>query len=405
MPTTVRDAVFDVLRNHGVDRIFANPGSTEVDLLTDLPADLEFVLALHEDRCSASPPVTPSRPTGPRSRCCTPPPATATPSAAWPPRRPTAPGGAARRSAGPAGTWRPRRSWPATSTASPVTTRSAWTQPSRPGDVPGAVARALHAATVRRGPAVIIIPMSDWSSPPTRSAHLARRLVVGTAAGPDAVAVLATALRDAERPAWSSARSPTANTWAAVAELAAALDAPVWQAAYSYRMGFDQTSPLFAGRLPPARAGCARALGAHGVVLVLGGHAFRQTSTTRATWSPRAPGPGRHRRRRRGVRQRRAGRHRPGGRGRRQPGRDLPRRRAARAAPRASSAHRRARCRDRPRARVPGARRGPARGSTYFEESPSTPRRLLARLPVRRRSASSPPGWAASASPYPARSA
>ncbi|MER6901959.1 thiamine pyrophosphate-binding protein, partial [Amycolatopsis sp. NPDC000740] len=45
---TVRDAAFDVLRRFGATTLFANPGSTEIALLTDLPDDLEFVLALHE---------------------------------------------------------------------------------------------------------------------------------------------------------------------------------------------------------------------------------------------------------------------------------------------------------------------------------------------------------------------
>src|SRR5690348_8520392 len=45
---TVRDAVFDVLAQYGVSRMFANPGSTEVDFLTDLTPDVDFVLALHE---------------------------------------------------------------------------------------------------------------------------------------------------------------------------------------------------------------------------------------------------------------------------------------------------------------------------------------------------------------------
>lgn len=45
---TVRDASFDVLRLHGLTTVFANPGSTEVSLLADLPEDLDFVLALHE---------------------------------------------------------------------------------------------------------------------------------------------------------------------------------------------------------------------------------------------------------------------------------------------------------------------------------------------------------------------
>ena len=45
---TVREATFDVLRRHGMTTIFANPGSTEIAFLTDLPDDLDFVLALHE---------------------------------------------------------------------------------------------------------------------------------------------------------------------------------------------------------------------------------------------------------------------------------------------------------------------------------------------------------------------
>src|SRR5262245_43268205 len=45
---TVREATFDVFRRRGLTTIFANPGSTEVPFLTDLPGDLRFVLALHE---------------------------------------------------------------------------------------------------------------------------------------------------------------------------------------------------------------------------------------------------------------------------------------------------------------------------------------------------------------------
>jgi hypothetical protein len=45
---TVRDATFDVLRRLQLTTIFSNPGSTEVPLLAGLPADLTFVLALHE---------------------------------------------------------------------------------------------------------------------------------------------------------------------------------------------------------------------------------------------------------------------------------------------------------------------------------------------------------------------
>ena len=44
MTDTVRDATFDVLRRHGLTTIFANPGSTEVALLTDLPDVMSALL-------------------------------------------------------------------------------------------------------------------------------------------------------------------------------------------------------------------------------------------------------------------------------------------------------------------------------------------------------------------------
>ena len=48
MGLNVRDATFDVFRRRELTTLFSNPGSTEVPFLTGLPADLEFVLGLHE---------------------------------------------------------------------------------------------------------------------------------------------------------------------------------------------------------------------------------------------------------------------------------------------------------------------------------------------------------------------
>src|SRR6188508_2150941 len=45
---TVRDAAIETFRARGLTRMFANPGSTEVPFLIDLPPDFEFVLGLHE---------------------------------------------------------------------------------------------------------------------------------------------------------------------------------------------------------------------------------------------------------------------------------------------------------------------------------------------------------------------
>ncbi len=45
---TVRAATVDLLRERGMTTIFGNPGSTELGLLRDFPADFRYVLALHE---------------------------------------------------------------------------------------------------------------------------------------------------------------------------------------------------------------------------------------------------------------------------------------------------------------------------------------------------------------------
>src|SRR4051794_7083084 len=46
--TTVRLAVLDFLRRHGLTTIFGNPGSTELPLLREFPSDFRYVLGLQE---------------------------------------------------------------------------------------------------------------------------------------------------------------------------------------------------------------------------------------------------------------------------------------------------------------------------------------------------------------------
>src|SRR5882724_4747684 len=47
MPT-VREATFDLFRAHGMTTMFGNPGSTELPMLADFPADFRYVLGLQE---------------------------------------------------------------------------------------------------------------------------------------------------------------------------------------------------------------------------------------------------------------------------------------------------------------------------------------------------------------------
>ena len=45
---TVKEATYDLLRAHGIDTIFGNPGSTELPMLADFPEDFRYVLGLQE---------------------------------------------------------------------------------------------------------------------------------------------------------------------------------------------------------------------------------------------------------------------------------------------------------------------------------------------------------------------
>jgi benzoylformate decarboxylase len=44
----VRDAFYEILRTHGISTIFGNPGSNELPLLQNFPADFRYILALQE---------------------------------------------------------------------------------------------------------------------------------------------------------------------------------------------------------------------------------------------------------------------------------------------------------------------------------------------------------------------
>ena len=45
---TVKHATFDLLRAFGINKVFGNPGSTELPFLSDWPDDIDYVLALQE---------------------------------------------------------------------------------------------------------------------------------------------------------------------------------------------------------------------------------------------------------------------------------------------------------------------------------------------------------------------
>ncbi|MFF4750201.1 thiamine pyrophosphate-dependent enzyme [Streptomyces sp. NPDC002514] len=277
-PRTVRDAAFDELRRHGLTTLFSNPGSTEVSLLADLPADLEFVLALHEGSVVGAatgwalarerPALVLLHTTAGLGNAVG---ALATARVNRAPlvvlvgqqdRRHLAQEPfLAGRLAGLAGDY-------------PVSVES----PVRAQDVPGAIGRAAHAAHEGRGPALVLVPMDDWAEPaddlPVPAAAVLRR---AAGADPSSVAEVAGLLSEASAPVLVvGAGADDARTWGALTALAERLGCPVWQEPFGARAGFPQDHPQFAGHLPADRPRLRDVLAPHDLVLCVGAPFLRQ---------------------------------------------------------------------------------------------------------------------------------
>src|SRR3954451_20696473 len=202
---TVREAVFDLLREQGMTTIFGNPGSTELPMLQDFPDDFRYVLGLQEivavgmadGFAQAS-----GRPAHVNLH--------------------TAPGvgngmGAifnARANKAPLLVTAGQQSRSLMTLQANLTNVDAarmphplvkWSyEPPRAEDVPHALARAIHTVSLPpRGPVFVSIPMDDWDAETDADAvkHHTTRSVGGRAgADPDAVSELAARLVAAKNP-------------------------------------------------------------------------------------------------------------------------------------------------------------------------------------------------------------
>jgi benzoylformate decarboxylase len=276
---TVRDATFTVLRECGMDRIFANPGSTEIAFLADLPDDLEFILGLHEG-------TVVGLATGH---------AIATGRPAFVNLHTTAGLGNA---VGALATARVNRA-PLVVVIGQQDRRHlaqdpflagrldglagsypVWThQPVQSHDVPGAIRRAWHESIEHRGPALVVVPMDDWSAEFTPDLGVSAPPVVRRAGQETGTAVtdVVSLLNQATAPVLvAGAGADDRASWDALVNVAERLGAPVWQESFGARAGFPQDHPHFAGHLPGNRSLLRELLAGHDVALVVGTCAFRQ---------------------------------------------------------------------------------------------------------------------------------
>lgn len=277
--TTVRESTFDVLRQLSLTRIFSNPGSTEVSLLTNLPDDLEFVLGLHEGSVIGM--------------------ATGHALAADKPAlailHTTAGLGNA---VGALATARVNKA-PLVVIVGQQDRRHlalepflaghldtlagdypVWVnQPVLPQDVPGAVARAYYEAVHGAGPAIVIVPMDDWLVEMDTSIEQAspNAVVRSTDVCTQDMARVAHYVSESEKPLLVvGAGLDSRAGWDAGVALAERLGCDVKQESFGSRAGFPQDHPQFRGHLPAGRSRLRDALEGYDLVLVIGGPVFRQ---------------------------------------------------------------------------------------------------------------------------------
>nr|WP_245965534.1 benzoylformate decarboxylase [Pseudorhodoferax soli] len=272
---TVRHAVLQLLRDFGIDTIFGNPGSTELPLFLDFPADFRYVLGLQES-------VVVGMADGY---------AQATGNAAFVNLHSAAGVGHAmgniftahkNRTPMVITAGQQARSilpfepflFSAQATELPKPYVKWSVEPARAEDVPLAIARAYYVAMQEpKGPVLVSIPADDWARP--AEPVLARTVSQVARPDPALLARIGEQLEASRRPALVvGAATDRAGAWDATVALAERHLARVWIAPMSGRAGFPEDHPLFAGFLPAMREQIVQKLAGHDFVVALGAAAF-----------------------------------------------------------------------------------------------------------------------------------
>jgi len=272
-----------MLRERGMTTMFGNPGSTELPMLSEFPADFTYVLGLQEAVAVGMADgyaQALGRPTLVNLH--------------------TAPGlgngmGAifnAQANKAPLVVTAGQQHRSLMTLQANLTNRDAvrmphplvkWSyEPPRAEDVPHALARATHLAGLApRGPAFVSIPMDDWNielADVEAARHQTTRQVSGAALpGGEVLRGLAARLGAASNPAFVAGPDIDASGgWDAAVRLAERQRLPVYAtpAPGGGRIGFPESHPLFQGILPPAVWPVGDALAAHDLVLVAGSSVF-----------------------------------------------------------------------------------------------------------------------------------
>ena len=272
---SVRDATFALLRDFGLTTVFGNPGSTELPMFVDFPADFRYVLGLQESvvvgmadgyaqatRNAAFVNLHSAVGVGHAMGAIF---------TAYKNRTPMViTAGQQSRSILPFDPF--LASARATELPRPYVKWAV--EPARAEDVPLAIARAYYLAMMPpRGPVLVSVPADDWAMPTEPVAP--RRVAAALRPDPVLLAEIGAALDGARAPAFVvGAAVDRDGAWDQAVQLAERHNARVFIAPMAGTCGFPGDHALFAGHLSPMRERIVAALAPHDVVLALGAPAF-----------------------------------------------------------------------------------------------------------------------------------
>jgi benzoylformate decarboxylase len=272
---TVKDATLNLLRGFGIQKVFGNPGSTELPFLSDWPDDIDYVLGLQEASVIGMADGY----------------AQATRNAAFVNLHSAAGVGhalgniyTAHRNQTPmvitagqqARSILPLQAFLYAERASefprPYVKYSV--EPARAEDVPAAIARAYYVAMQPPcGPTFVSVPIDDWThqAQPLEARYVSREL------GPDPKAMqeLVAALNTSKNPALIVGPGiDRANAVDLMVSVAEKTKAAIWVSPFSARCSFPELHPQFAGFLHASPAQLSDALREHDLVVVIGAPVF-----------------------------------------------------------------------------------------------------------------------------------
>jgi benzoylformate decarboxylase len=271
--TSVRDASFAVFRHFGVDRMFGNPGSTELPMLKGLP--FPYVMGLNEAvvvgmadgyaRASGKPALVNLHSAAGTGHSL------GNLFTAWKNNAPVVvTAGQQARSILPHDPFLFAER--ATEFPRPYVKFSL--EPARAEDVPLALARAFAIAlTPPMGPCFVSIPVDDWDR--DCPVPLLPELSLRTHPDPTGVGRIAAMLSAARSPCMViGTGAANGRAWQAAIALAEKAGLAVWSAPYAARETFPEDHPQFVGFLNAWRDQIRAALAPHDAILVVGAPVF-----------------------------------------------------------------------------------------------------------------------------------